>query len=178
MSNEIGKRISKLLNEKDIKQKELAARVGVSETVISRYIAGSRTPKTEILVNIARELNVSTDYLLGLEKKKIYFVEPSYPFEIVTCEKKKEVSQGTVVQDVANGNIFCIDNSVNIYENLVDAEVEKNRRTYILQEEYEKLMTDNKSILIFVWTHDICKNEIARRAYKKRVKELFGVRFL
>lgn len=60
-----GELISTLLEEKDMNQKELAYKTGVSEVTISRYINGTRQPKSDILSKIAETLGVSTDYLLG-----------------------------------------------------------------------------------------------------------------
>lgn len=45
----IGKRLSQLLQEKHIKQRELANAVGITETSISRYVSGDREPKGKIL---------------------------------------------------------------------------------------------------------------------------------
>lgn len=59
------KRLQSLLEEKDIKQKELAQKVGVSEVTISRYLNGDRTPRMDVVVKISKELGVTTDYLLG-----------------------------------------------------------------------------------------------------------------
>ena len=61
----IGKRISNLLQENDMTQKELASKIGVTEVTISRYVTGERTPQTDIIVKIADALHSTTDYLLG-----------------------------------------------------------------------------------------------------------------
>ena len=63
----LGTRISELLEQRGISQRELADRVGVSEVSMSRYINGGRTPKAPTLVNIAKELHTTSDYLLGHE---------------------------------------------------------------------------------------------------------------
>ena len=61
----LGKRLNCVLRNKHIKQRDLAARVYVEETCISKYICGRAYPSIPTLVLIAKELNVSTDYLLG-----------------------------------------------------------------------------------------------------------------
>lgn len=66
MDNIIGKRINATLAEKDIKQKELAKKIGVSNNVISYWCSGSRTPNTQQIIQICNALGVSADYLLGL----------------------------------------------------------------------------------------------------------------
>lgn len=66
MNNIIGKRINSALAEKDIKQKELAKKIGVNDNVISYWCSGSRIPNTQQIIQICNVLGVSADYLLGL----------------------------------------------------------------------------------------------------------------
>lgn len=63
------KRLQKVLEEKNITQREFARLVGVTEVTISRYLNGERKPRIEIIDRMAEVLNVSTDYLLGREAK-------------------------------------------------------------------------------------------------------------
>ncbi len=60
-------RLANLLKEQGISQKELAARVGVTEASMSRYMHSDRIPKSEIIANIATALHTTSDYLLGTE---------------------------------------------------------------------------------------------------------------
>lgn len=62
----IGRRINEVLAEKGIMQKQLANRIGVTDNTISYYLSGKRYPDIEKLIEIARCLGVSTDYLLGI----------------------------------------------------------------------------------------------------------------
>lgn len=72
----LGKRLNCVLRNKHIKQRDLAARVYVEETCISKYICGRAYPSIPTLVLIAKTLNVSTDYLLGLTGGKIEESKP------------------------------------------------------------------------------------------------------
>lgn len=63
MSKEMGERIALLLDEQGMMQKELAELIGISDATLSRYIAGSREPKPEVLVNIATALHTTSDDL-------------------------------------------------------------------------------------------------------------------
>lgn len=78
MSNELPKffpgvpgnsreRIQDLLREKNMSQAELAEKIGLSESALSRYLSG-HTDKlsTDNIVAIARVFNVTTDFLLCL----------------------------------------------------------------------------------------------------------------
>ena len=67
MGKELGKRIAEELKKTGMTQKEFAARVGVKEDVMSRYISGDRDPKPETIANIATVLRTTSDYLLGIE---------------------------------------------------------------------------------------------------------------
>lgn len=49
-----------------ISQRELARRCGLSPTQVYRYEIGDNEPSAVVLGNMARELGVTTDYLLGL----------------------------------------------------------------------------------------------------------------
>lgn len=59
-------RLQDLMKSRKISQTELAARIGCSVSVLSRFISG-RTDKLgdESIIRIARVFNVSTDFLLG-----------------------------------------------------------------------------------------------------------------
>ena len=59
-------RIQDLMKERKITQAELAVKIGLTESSLSRFISG-KTDKLgdESIIRIARVFNVSTDFLLG-----------------------------------------------------------------------------------------------------------------
>lgn len=62
-----GERISDLCNGRGISQKELAKRIGISAPQMSRIVSGeTKTVNSDILMAVAKEFKVSTDYILGL----------------------------------------------------------------------------------------------------------------
>jgi transcriptional regulator with XRE-family HTH domain len=63
----IGKKIEKILEESGITQRELANKINLDETILSRIIKGERNPKAEVLANIATALHVTSDYLLDID---------------------------------------------------------------------------------------------------------------
>ncbi len=63
--NTLGDKISELLKESGMTQRELASKIGSTEMTVSRYVRNERQPKAEILSKIAEALNTTTDYLLG-----------------------------------------------------------------------------------------------------------------
>ena len=53
-------------NDKDLKQKEVAAVLGMNPVVYSRYEKGQREIPVWALIKLAEFYHTSTDYLLGL----------------------------------------------------------------------------------------------------------------
>ena len=64
---DFGDTLKQLLDERGISQRWLADAAGTKEATISRYVNGvNKSSRLDILANIAKALNVSTDYLLGI----------------------------------------------------------------------------------------------------------------
>jgi len=61
----INERINKLRLEKNYSQKELANLCHITEASMSKYLNGAREPRIDVVVNIARALDTTTDYLMG-----------------------------------------------------------------------------------------------------------------
>ena len=58
-------RLNEMLKKRGITQRELAEKIGKTETSVSRYVNGDRIPKGTVIAKMAQVLNVQTDYLLG-----------------------------------------------------------------------------------------------------------------
>lgn len=63
--------LKKLREEKSISQIRLSVEIGVAQETISAYERGKAVPTCENLVKLAKFLNTSTDYLLGLSDMKL-----------------------------------------------------------------------------------------------------------
>lgn len=70
MDYDFGNRLKELRIQSGMTQKQLAEKIGITKSVISFYELRERTPSPEILVKLAAEFKVSSDYLLGIEKGK------------------------------------------------------------------------------------------------------------
>lgn len=82
----LGKRLQEQRLLKNLSQKEVAASVGVSASIISNYESSERTPSVEILMALARLYHCSTDYLLGFDRdEKDMFLDVS----MLSDEQKK-----------------------------------------------------------------------------------------
>lgn len=66
---DFGNKLKTLRIQNNLTQAQLASRLGLTKSVISAYENGLRMPSYEVLITIARSFKVTTDYLLGLEKK-------------------------------------------------------------------------------------------------------------
>ena len=106
-------RLKEELVRNGMKQRDLADRVSVSEVSMSRYCSGTRTPRDPILVEIARVLNTTPEYLTGTEG----LVHPDIAFAGArisvrtygaqwTHEQKKELINAIldVMESEQNGN--------------------------------------------------------------------------
>lgn len=76
-TNVLGKRIKKLREKKNLNQLEFSKILNISNTTLSQYEAGNRTPSDEIKEKVADYFGVSVDYLLGRTEKSISEVEIS-----------------------------------------------------------------------------------------------------
>src|SRR5574343_191613 len=68
---EFGKRLRLILQEKDVSQKELAAKIGKDDQTISRWITGKTYPDAFDINNIAKELKINPAELFGVAPQKI-----------------------------------------------------------------------------------------------------------
>lgn len=63
-------RLEQAIKEKGLTQAKLASKAGVTKQAISCYIRSKRMPRGDILVSIARALDISVDYLVGISSVK------------------------------------------------------------------------------------------------------------
>ena len=64
----IQKRIRECIMDSDIKQKDIAKLVGVSPQTISKYMKKNIFPALDTLAKLCKILDVSADYILGINK--------------------------------------------------------------------------------------------------------------
>ena len=85
MIHGLADRLQKQRIEMKLSQKEAAAAIGISPSVISNYENGERVPSLENLMALARLYRCSSDYLLGLEKNENVKIDTS----MLSDEQKK-----------------------------------------------------------------------------------------
>lgn len=67
---DFGNILKSLRIQNDLTQEQLAKKLGLTKSVISAYETGLRMPSYDVLIMIAKIFKVTTDYLLGLERKE------------------------------------------------------------------------------------------------------------
>ena len=100
----IGTRVKERRKEKCWTQRDLAQRVGTSYKYISHVENGIKFPSLEMLVCLARELEVSLDYLVGAEllsqsQKEMDMVQELWP----DCSPEEHAFMVELIQFVQLG---------------------------------------------------------------------------
>lgn len=67
---DFGNRLRTLRLKANMTQGQLAKKLNLTKSVISAYETDLRLPSYDVLIAISKIYNVSTDYLLGLERKQ------------------------------------------------------------------------------------------------------------
>lgn len=67
---DFGNTLKSLRTKEQMTQAQLAQKLGLTKSVISAYETGLRLPSYDILIHISKIYNVSTDFLLGVERKQ------------------------------------------------------------------------------------------------------------
>lgn len=67
---DFGNTLKTLRLQNHLTQAQLSQKIGVTKSVISAYETGLRMPSYDILISISKIFKVTTDYLLGLERKQ------------------------------------------------------------------------------------------------------------
>ena len=60
-------RFKELIDKRGLTQRAVAERINTTETTISRYVSGDRTPNIETAVELASVLGVTLDVLVGAD---------------------------------------------------------------------------------------------------------------
>ena len=65
--DQIRTRLIASIRESGLTQTEIAKRLGIKQQTVQKYIASKAMPALDTLANLCAVLDVSADYLLGLE---------------------------------------------------------------------------------------------------------------
>jgi transcriptional regulator with XRE-family HTH domain len=138
----IGQRINAALAIKTTQQKELAEKLNITDNTVSFWCRGKRTPNSEQLIQIAKILGVSADFLLGLSDaptsdKDLQFISDFTGLSINAIKKLPKITEKFLklfntqylIDDLLTGNyLYDIINCFNEYV------IVKNKNENIIKE--------------------------------------------
>ncbi len=84
---DFGTVLKQLRKSHNLTQKELGSQLGLSKAVVSKYENGMGYPTFDVLILIADYFNVTTDYMLGVEKSKTLDVSTLNETQIDTVRR-------------------------------------------------------------------------------------------
>lgn len=99
---EIGNRIAELRKEKGFSRVQFAQQIGIPSTTLRNYETGVREPGHSFIVQMAKEFNVSTDYLLGLTNNRIPNETKKSP-EPAATDSEDEKEKDEIVKVLTEG---------------------------------------------------------------------------
>ena len=87
---DFGNKLRTLRTQAGMSQTELAKRLNITKSVVSYYELQERTPSPDVLIQLADIFHVSTDFLLGIDHKKMIDVsdltDDDFQFLLLTIE--------------------------------------------------------------------------------------------
>lgn len=78
----IGEKLKKIREQTGLNKKEFASFIGVKYTTYNNYETGDREPNSDFLIMISKKFDISTDYILGLQREK----EINHTYELKSSE--------------------------------------------------------------------------------------------
>ena len=73
---DFGNKLKELRTQNGLTQQQLATQLGVTKSVVSFYERQERTPSPEVLRKMAAIFRVSTDFLLDIDRTKLWIFSP------------------------------------------------------------------------------------------------------
>ena len=95
-------RLSKLRNENNLSRDDLAKKLGVSYSTVSKYETGTREPDFKSLEVISKLFGVTTDYLLGLTNDPSLTEKDEKDIAKRMHKMKKDLLQGNATNEGLN----------------------------------------------------------------------------
>lgn len=95
--DEFSTRFKKLRDDMNMTQKEFSDYIDLSQQVVSGYERGISSPALDTLVHIAKQCNVSTDWLLGLSERKENDLQTETYADVIKLFLKVEEALGNLI---------------------------------------------------------------------------------
>ncbi len=95
----LGEQILKIRKRKKLSQDTLAEKIGISRVAIGNYERGDRSPTAEVIVELAKALEVSADILLGINHVDID--------DVLTIEERILIKNYRLLDDRGRKTVNC-----------------------------------------------------------------------
>lgn len=140
------KRLKMLRKKKNITQSELADRVGTTQGTVGKWENGKLEPNLEKVVELAKELDATTDYLLGFYDVNAYDLSDE---EVAELGQSKEETltmfredsirlKNMFKKDLIKG--FSVEKILEKYPPIIDDEY----CIYLLESAIKEIISDKK----------------------------------
>lgn len=90
------KQFKELIDKRGLTQRAVAERINTTETTISRYVSGDRTPNIETAVELASVLGVTLDVLVGADLPAAGRTPPDVNI-LVACYEEASIADRQVL---------------------------------------------------------------------------------
>lgn len=84
---DFGNKLKQLRLQEGLTQQQLADRLGVTKSVVSYYELQERYPSPDVLIKLAAIFHVTTDYLLGLDRRSLVDLTGLNDEDIITVKR-------------------------------------------------------------------------------------------
>lgn len=117
----IGEKIKTLRKERKLTQKELAHKIGVTASTVTKYENGQLEPKIEVLNKIATNFNISVSTLIEDNnskkelciKHRLLSLRESFNNEEITANKIEELTECIIIAVIKKYNLDIDINNIN-----------------------------------------------------------------
>lgn len=72
---DFGNKLKTLRTNAKLTQQQLADKMNITKSVVSYYEKHDKYPSADVLIQLAEIFNVTTDYLLGIEKSDVTYFD-------------------------------------------------------------------------------------------------------
>ena len=91
----INEKVRALMEKNHLNQKQLASKAHITEASMSKYLSGERTPRIDVIVNLANSLGTTADDLISENQANVSFSQLhgllARGLPNLTDEQKKEL---------------------------------------------------------------------------------------
>lgn len=88
---QLGERIKKLREDKGLTQADVCSAINISQSTLANYETNFRTPKLDVLLELANFYKVSLDYLLGRTDNPFPINEKKIPKDLNKFLQQSEI---------------------------------------------------------------------------------------